>query len=501
MPDCHIEPVPSTATYAVILRDYQTDGVGAIREAFGEHTRLCYVLPTGGGKTVIFAFITYHAMRKGSRTLILAHRIEIVDQISAALTLMGVPHGMIVAGARSIGPELIQVGMVQTVANRLHRLETPDFIVIDECHHAVAGTWAKVLHRFAEAYVLGVTATPERLDGRGLREVGFEQLILGPDVAWLIENGYLARFRYLGAEIDVSFDSVRTVGGDYDTHELEALLATKAITGDVVGHYRKHLDGRTCIVFCVTVKHAEMVAEAYRDAGIPAASIDGSMGKLERAEVVRQLRTGEIMVLTSVAVLGEGFDAPEVGGAQLLRPTQSFAMFRQQIGRCLRPKADGSAAIILDHVQNYTRHGLPDEAHVWDLDSQRRTPAERKQQVPTRLCRACGEVFGVNAKGTPCGPPDCLWQPVAPIVQRPGTLGEIRRPTPEQAMAWAQGNDLKRGRLRLLLALAGGDRRRLTQIAAARGYKRGWVYYKQIEYSTKTGPVWGDVYSLERTMG
>lgn len=487
-----------SSTLAVTLRDYQADGVAVIREGFKDHKRLCYVLPTGGGKTVIFSFITYHAMRKGSRALILAHRIEIVEQISLALSRLGVPHGLILAGGR-MTTDRIQVGMVQTVANRLDRIIAPSLLVLDEAHHAVAGTWKKLLDKWSDAYVLGVTATPERLDGRGLRDVGFERLILGPDVRQLIELGHLAKFRYLGAAINVRFDDIATVGGDYDMHEVERRMAVKAITGDVIAHYQKHLAGRTCIAFCPTVAHAEMVAASYRQAGIPAASIDGSMRPDERRKVIEDLRAARIMVLTSCQVISEGFDAPEVGGAQLLRPTQSFAMFRQQIGRCLRPKADGSEAIILDHVQNYQRHGLPDEPHEWDLDSQKKTAAQRKAVKPMRLCKACGEVFPIAARAEPCeGEASCLWTPKAPLVQRPGELGEIVRPSLEQSVAWAGGVSLRAGSYRTLILRAEGRQGRLDQIAKARGYKRGWVYHQMDEFRAKTGPIWGGFYSLDR---
>lgn len=497
MTDYPTAPAETSETLAVTLRDYQQDGVDVIREAFREHKRLCYVLPTGGGKTVIFSFITYHAMRKGSRTLILAHRVEIVEQISLALSRLGVPHGLILAGGKTT-TDRIQVGMVQTVANRLDRLIAPSLLVLDEAHHAVAGTWKKLLDKWADAYVLGVTATPERLDGRGLRDVGFERLILGPDVRELIDMGHLAKFRYLGAAINVSFDDVATIGGDYDMHEVAARLGSNAVTGDIIAHYQKYLAGRTCIAFCPTVGHAERVAASYRQAGIPAASIDGAMAPAERRQVIEDLRRERIKVLTSCQVISEGFDAPEVGGAQLLRPTQSFAMFRQQIGRCLRPKQDGSEAIILDHVQNYARHGLPDEPREWDLDSKKRSAAERKKVKPMRLCRACGEVFAVHAKGAPCeSEPGCIWAPRL-LAQRPGTLGEIRRPPLAPAIAWTGGVSLRDGRYRLLILRAQGRQDRLEQIAQARGYKAGWVYHQMNEHRAGTGPIWGGFYSRDK---
>ena len=177
------------------LRDYQVKAVAAIRAAFTQYRRVLFVLPTGGGKTVIFAYITSHAAAKGNRVIVLAHRQEIADQISVALTAMGVPHGRIQPGY-AMTDDLVQVGMVQTVARRLEAIPAPALLVIDEAHHAVAGTWAKIAAAWPNAKVLGVTATPERLDGVGLRDA-FDQMVVGPDVRELIDAGYLAPFRYL----------------------------------------------------------------------------------------------------------------------------------------------------------------------------------------------------------------------------------------------------------------------------------------------------------------
>jgi DNA repair protein RadD len=152
---------------ALVLRAYQVEAVAAIRAAFTQHRRVLFVLPTGGGKTVIFAYITEHAAAKGNSVIVVAHRQEIADQISAALSAQGVPHGRIQPG-HTPSDHLVQVGMVQTIASRLDTIQAPSLMVIDECHHSVAGTWAKVTAAWPDTKVLGVTATPERLDGVGL---------------------------------------------------------------------------------------------------------------------------------------------------------------------------------------------------------------------------------------------------------------------------------------------------------------------------------------------
>jgi superfamily II DNA or RNA helicase len=459
-------------------RPYQVSAVEAIRSAFTRHRRVLFVLPTGGGKTVCFAYITSNAAAKGNRVVILAHRQEIADQISTALTVMGVPHGRIQPG-RTPTDDLVQVGMVRTVVRRLDGLPAPALLVLDEAHHAVAGLWRTVTAAWRNARILGVTATPERLDGRGLRDA-FDTMVLGPDVRELIKAGYLAPFRYFAPNVGIDLSRVRSLGGDYNVGDLEDALDRAGIIGNIVEHYLRHLSGRTAIAFCVTVAHAEHVARRFREAGISAAAIDGAMSSEQRQSLVNKLRTGAIHVLTSCEIISEGFDAPAVGGAILLRPTQSFALYRQQVGRCLRPKDDGSAAIILDHVGNVLRHGLPDAGHAWSLDSTKRTPAERQQSaVGCRVCGACGEVFATGATHDACALPDepeCLFRPQI-LPEREGVLAEF---VPGASPAWTRGIDITHAtgwRWFQLLANAGTDPSRLRQIQLARGYKPGWARY------------------------
>ena len=300
-------------------------------------------------------------------------------------------------------------------------------------------------------------------------------MVIGPDVRELIAAGHLASFRYLAPPTAIDLSRVRSLGGDFNSGDLEAVVDQDAITGDVVEHYLRHLAGRTALCFCVTVAHAEHVAVRFRDNGIPAASIDGTMSSDQRHDLVNRLRTGDLRVLTSCEIISEGFDAPAVGGAILLRPTQSFALFRQQVGRCLRPKRDGSAAIIVDHVGNVFRHGLPDASHAWSLDSKKRTLTERQQSTDgIRKCPACDEVFAAGDRREMCdGVDECLFKPRV-LIERPGELREF---TP---FDWTYGISLRDAygsRLRLLIQHAGTDRSRLRQIAEARGYKPGWVGY------------------------
>jgi DNA repair protein RadD len=429
------------------LRPYQTQLVTEIRGQYQlGHKSVLAVLPTGGGKTVCFSYIAQAASVKGNRVLILVHRAELLDQASRA---MPVPHGIIASGRAMDLSHTVQVASVQTVARRLHLLPRDFFqlLVVDEAHHTTAGTWAKVIAHFHAAKLLGVTATPIRGDGRGLGE-HYQAMVQGPTAQQLTDDGFLAAAKVLAPP---GFDSagLRKRMGDFDMTQ----AADRVQMGDCLGHYRKHLSGQTAIAFCCSVAHAEAVAHLFQSAGIAAASIDGTMDTSTRRELLQRLAVGDLKVLTSCALIGEGVDVPSVGGCILLRPTASVGLHLQMIGRCLRPQP-GKTAVVLDHVGNTLRLGHHLEERDWTLDGLRKRDREAAPSVkvcPTcfstspstaQVCRDCGHVFA---------PPERR-----ELRQVEGELQEIavtkRR---EQGKAT--------------------DLEALRELAQQRGYKRGWA--------------------------
>jgi DNA repair protein RadD len=382
------------------LRPYQSQLVTEIRGQYqlGRKAVLA-VLPTGGGKTVCFSYIAQAASVKGNRVLILVHRAELLDQASRA---MPVPHGIIAANRAMDLSHTVQVASVQTVARRLHLLPRDFFqlLVVDEAHHTTAGTWAKVIEHFHAAKLLGVTATPIRGDGRGLGE-HYQAMVQGPTAQQLTDDGFLAAAKVLAPP---GFDSagLRKRMGDFDTKQAEQRVGT--IMGDCLGHYRKHLSGQTAIAFCCSVAHAEAVAHLFQSAGIAAASIDGTMDTATRRELLADLGTGRLSILTSCSLIGEGVDVPSVGGCILLRPTASVGLHLQMIGRCLRPQP-GKTAVVLDHVGNTLRLGHHLEERDWTLDGLRKRDREAAPSVKVcpqcfatspstaQVCRDCGHAF------------------------------------------------------------------------------------------------------------
>lgn len=267
------------------LRPYQEADVARIRAAYAAGARrVCFHLPTGGGKNVVFTYILAAAAAKGARVVILAHRIEILDQIVAALTLFGVPHGIIAAGCPETPDAPVQVASVFTLARRLGSIGV-DIVIIDECHHAVAATWRCILEALPGARVLGVTATPERLDGKGLNDI-FEALVTGPSVKELIAQGFLAPFTAFGPKAGPDLSGVGIAAGDYRIDQLAEIMSGSVVVRSAVSEYRRLCPGAPAIVFCVDISHSMAVARAFAEDGWRAAHLDGTTPR----RLVRKLK-------------------------------------------------------------------------------------------------------------------------------------------------------------------------------------------------------------------
>jgi DNA repair protein RadD len=346
--------------------------------------KVLIVLPTGGGKTVCFSHIAESASKKGNRVCVLVHRAELLDQASRS---MPVRHGLIAAGRSMDLSHSVQIASVQTLARRLHQLPKDFFqlLIVDEAHHTTAGTWAKVVEHFDSARLIGVTATPIRLDGRGLGE-HYESMVVGPSAQWLTKNGFLSQAKVL-APPGIQTSGLKKRMGDFDMKQAEGLLQEGQAMGDCLTHYRQHLNGQTAIAFCCSVAHSQAVAGLFQANGVTAASIDGKMDVNRRRSLLASLGRGEIKVLTSCALIGEGVDVPSVGGCILLRPTSSVGLHLQMIGRCLRVSPGKDRAVILDHVGNTLRLGHHLEHREWTLDGEQK--AKREKCTSVKVCPKC----------------------------------------------------------------------------------------------------------------
>ena len=409
-----------------MLRPYQHTLLNETRAALSRNRRVLMVAPTGAGKTVLALQMIAGAVDRGRRVLFLCHRRELVRQSSRAFWQAGVPHGQIMAGVGR-SPLPAQVGVINTVANRLHTLPQPDLIIIDEAHRSTSPMYAALMAHWPDAHVVGLTATPERTDGRGLATAGYTEIVSGPSVRWLIDAGFLSDYRIVAPASSLSMDGVHTRAGDYAQDELETAVDRPTITGEAVAAYQQFATGKRCMVFCVSIKHSQHVCEQYNSAGITAEHVDGTHSDTEREAALARFRAGTTLVLCTVQLAIEGLDVPAIEAVQFLRPTKSIIVYLQAIGRGLRAEPGKTHCIILDQVANWTRHGLPDDERQWSIDG-RKTAGKRKNEQPelsVRQCPApCYAVFRAELTSCPqCGAAVVATRTLPQTVD--GTLAEI----------------------------------------------------------------------------
>jgi DNA repair protein RadD len=484
---------------SIILRDYQEKILSEIRDKMraGEKSILT-VAPTGSGKTAMFASIAKGAASKTNRVLILVHRREIMEQTLGSLFRLGVVSGQIAAG-RSSTQDTIQTAMTSTLVHRLGDIRRPDLIISDEAHHDLEdNSRGRILRYWSDVPRMGFSASPERLDGRGMAET-YKALVLGPSVSALTSDGWLCPpvlYRPPN-EIDELFHIKR---GDLDTEEQARTMSGRKIVGDVIEHYREHLGGLPAVCFCPNLDNSRLFAAQFERAGYRARVVWGNMPREEREAAIKGLADGSVQVVTSCDVISEGVDVPVMAGAILLRRTLSLALYLQQAGRALRPvfpagfdanaatpaqrlaamaAAGKPRAVILDHAGNYQLHGHVLADRLWTLDARPRS--ERTERPPmTTTCPKCYGVWpGVPSRCPACGFDFTSRPPVstAEIKTIKGTLVEAGI-DPEKAesvdemyrRAMSAGSAADRQRLMLAAAFRAADKRTVDALYREAGY-------------------------------
>ncbi len=378
------------------LRPYQKEQFESVRQHFNAgRRRVLAVAPTGSGKTVMVAHAIGAAAAKGKTAWFLNHRREIIRQSSDTFTAVGVTHGVIASGYPYYPGAKIQVASVQTILNKLDELPKPDLIIWDETHHLAAGSWARIFNTYPEAFHLGLTATPERLDGTGLSEF-YDVMVEGPSVGWLIEHGWLSPYD-LFSPPGVDTSGLHTTRGDFVPKEVNALMSRPSLTGSVIAEYKKHCYGKRAILFAPGIDVSRELVSELQANGIPAAHVDGKTPMEERDRATMAFKRGDLWILSNVELFGEGYDLPAIEAVIGFRPTQSLCLYRQQVGRGLRISEGKSRAVIIDHAGNWKIHGLPDDEVIWKLEG--REKKNRGGGEAAANVKVCPKCFGAMFYG------------------------------------------------------------------------------------------------------
>lgn len=432
------------------LRDYQEELLDEVYKNIDLKMKNIMVQsPAGSGKSVTMSEVARRATDKGNRVLFIVHRKELVSQIKGTFI------------ANDVDMNLCHVGMVQTVVNRIKKGNepTPSIILVDEAHHSLAKTYVNIFESFPNAYVFGFTATPWRISNKGFTDV-FENLVLGKSVQWLIDNERLAPFKYYSKNL-MNDKKLKTQRGEYTNDSITLALEPK-IYGDVIDNYRKFADNKKTIVYTHNVESSKTVAEKFNENGYSALQVDGKTHHKQRELAMEMFREGKVNILVNAELYGEGVDVPDCECVILLRPTESLTLFIQQTMRAMRYQPN-KQAIIIDHVGNYSRHGLPNTEHDWHehfKGSNKKSASSNS--VPIKECPTCfGVVESAYAICPYCGSEFPKEEVQELSVDESAELEEVTNEmitlnfkTPEEC------NNMKE----------------LTELGKSLGYKPGWSY-------------------------
>lgn len=391
------------------LYPHQESDINKLREELKRHKAVLLRAPTGYGKTAVACYMIKSATERAKRTIFMVHRKELTTQTSKTLYDVGIQHSFIAAGMPYSDKPLCHVAIINSLHRRLDELQPPEFLIVDEAHLSMSRSWSEVVEwaKKGGAYVVGLTATPWRMNGDGLKK-HFDAMIDGPSVAWLIENKFLSDYRvFAPTELDTSKFHIKQ--GEYAIEDVENEMMKPKLIGDVVANWLKYAGGQRTVVFAPSVKVSEEVVRQFRLNGIPAAHLDANIPKNERKEIVEGFADGKHLVLSNVNIMTEGFDLSSFAGRSvpieaviLYTPTMSLSRHLQSIGRALRPKP--YPAIIIDHTNNIRRHGFPTDDFDWSLED-RPKRKRREAEEPKTTIRTCPKCYYVHPPSPCC--PEC----------------------------------------------------------------------------------------------
>lgn len=453
------------------LRPYQQRAVEWVLRKAVENpsARLLIVLPMGGGKTAIAAALlrVMVAHQADMRGLFVAHRVELLAQARAAILAADVYKGLVAPLGEPSPKARIIIGGVDSLCRAgVDSLPSADLVITDEAHRDAGPFRRKLRSAYPDALRVGFTATPERLDGRALRE-DYDDMLVAAQPSELIADGHLVAPRVFTVPADRLPDlrGVRLERGEFSASEVERRTNTIAILGDIVSHWKRMAQNRRTLVFAVSRAHSLAIVERLKRAGVAAAHLDGHVKGDARKATLDALARGELRVISSCEVLAEGLDLPAVKCVVMARPTASLVVSNQQAGRCMRPwtsAGEPMGAIILDHAGNIMRHGYPHADREWSLDGFKARARNTNMRQPLRACARCHAVIPPDAPCSECG------AEVPPPPNTPSPRASAPEPIEIPGDLVALSDSLP-------LSVRQTEYERLRAFAAQKGYEQAWA--------------------------
>ncbi len=432
------------------LRDYQRRGVEGALTALARRPIL--VSPTGSGKTTMATEIVE---RLSVPTLWLAHRKELIDQAAERLSAHGLTTGIIMTGSEPFPLAQVQVASIQTLARR--QRPPAHLVVVDECHHGAADSYRTILDGYPDAAVVGLTATPFRLDGRGLGDL-FGEIVVAAWPDELCDAGVLHRPK-VWASKSPDLRGIKVIAGDYQIGALARRTNTDELNADIVQTWLKRAAGKRTVCFAVDIEHSRAIVVALQRTGIPSEHLDGGTPRQDRDAILARLRSGQTQVVSNCMVLTEGWDLPALECAIVARPTASLNLHWQMIGRIMRSCPGKDGAIVLDHAGNHHVHGLVTRRLNYSLDGGRKVGSTGP--LGLRRCRACGLFFETIRFACP----ECGWMPT------PADVPQRDRPPVHGQGELHQFDDSDFAYRRQVWIALEAERQ-------AAGYREGWAFYR-----------------------
>jgi len=467
------------------LRLYQEKLINDVRDSMKRNKHVFMMLPTGGGKTIIFSEMTAGAFKRKYRVWIIVPRDELLTQASNHLYKHKVPHGVINATSQESRVYLVHLVSKNTLERRWAKIKNwPTLIIVDEAHLNYKFQ-IDLRKRIPEkTRMIGVSATPERLSGEGLSDI-YDDIVYGPSIRELVEKEFLTKIKYFSPPLE-GLEELHKIGSDVSADELAKLFKKRAVYGKAITHYKEYGQGKSAMVFCRSVKASEETAKQFRDAGFKFESVDGKMAKGKRKVILKGLESGELDGICSRDLTIYGIDIPRIEVIIMLRPTFSYAYFMQMIGRGLRPYPGKTHCIVLDHVNNLRTHGHPLQDHQWAFYGKEKNKKQKGVSKATmKLCPNCFLYY----EGDTC--PNCgvkrdvKKQPKMEEID--GKLVEITGPVPLNDRDPEEKRDFI-DKINALIdeyneaALTGeilpGPVGELLKIADELGYSVMWVYHR-----------------------